>query len=398
MSDEVKSELQAIQESEDKSVKTERYAAVLLRGFERKIKSEIETVLSHLTQEGMDVIIVRPLIKAAIEAIQEQRGELQESLSLYLIEKLHNRIPFEAEDAQIRENLADFYAAQQAFDMAAQQLKQIRVDSSHRHVDDDEKVRIWLKVARYFLAYDENVEAEIYTNRAAQLVGKISKSNPFLEIKFRECFSTTLDYKRKFIEAARNYYNLACEPEIESHTRQEYLDRSCVCAILSKAGPQRSRMLATLYKDERSVNFPFYQILQNMNQERVVPRSAIADFSASLKEHQKATLADGSTVMDQALMLHNLLSASRLYTNISFEELGALLEISPEKAENAAANMIEEKRIDGHIDQIDQIIHFAHDSHSVTRWDMHIQNACTSLNDVLDVIGAKYPGAFQLSK
>ena len=35
--------------------------------------------------------------------------------------------------------------------------------------------------------------------------------------------------------------------------------------------------------------------------------------------------------MDRAVIEHNLLSASKLYNNISFTELGALLEIPPAK-------------------------------------------------------------------
>ena len=39
----------------------------------------------------------------------------------------------------------------------------------------------------------------------------------------------------------------------------------------------------------------------------------------------------GSTILDRAVIEHNLLSASKLYNNISFEELGSLLEIPPAK-------------------------------------------------------------------
>jgi hypothetical protein len=39
----------------------------------------------------------------------------------------------------------------------------------------------------------------------------------------------------------------------------------------------------------------------------------------------------GSTILDRAVIEHNLLSASKLYNNISFEELGSLLEIPPMK-------------------------------------------------------------------
>jgi len=46
---------------------------------------------------------------------------------------------------------------------------------------------------------------------------------------------------------------------------------------------------------------------------------------------QKALLQDKSTVLDRAMIEHNLLSASKLYTNISFDELGTLLGIDPRK-------------------------------------------------------------------
>lgn len=131
-----------------------------------------------------------------------------------------------------------------------------------RHVDDEEKVRIWLKAARCYLAFDCNDEAETLTNRASQLVSNVK--NNLLKLSFKECFSATLDYKKKFIEAARNYYNVACDPYLENDKRQEYINKSCYCAILAKAGPQRSRMLSTLFKDERSSNFKFFNILQNM--------------------------------------------------------------------------------------------------------------------------------------
>lgn len=66
----------------------------------------------------------------------------------------------------------------------------------------------------------------------------------------------------------------------------------------------------------------------------------------------------GSTILDRAVIEHNLLSASKLYNNISFEELGSLLEIPPTKAEKIASQMITEGRMNGYIDQIDSIVHF----------------------------------------
>lgn len=52
------------------------------------------------------------------------------------------------------------------------------------------------------------------------------------------------------------------------------------------------------------------------------------------------------------MVMHNLLSASRLYDNILFDQLGELLGIDAEKAEFIAAQMIGEGRMSGSIDQI----------------------------------------------
>lgn len=56
------------------------------------------------------------------------------------------------------------------------------------------------------------------------------------------------------------------------------------------------------------------------------------EFESLLQPHQKAITADGSTILDHAVVEHNLLAASKLYNNITFDGLGALLEI-PSKAQ-----------------------------------------------------------------
>jgi COP9 signalosome complex subunit 4 len=48
-------------------------------------------------------------------------------------------------------------------------------------------------------------------------------------------------------------------------------------------------------------------------------REEVEAFSSTLKPHQMALLPDGSTVLSKAVMQHNLLSASKLYNNISVE-------------------------------------------------------------------------------
>jgi len=169
------------------------------------------------------------------------------------------------------------------------------------------------------------------------------------------------------------------------------LKYAVTCAILAQAGPHRSRMLATLYKDERCASLNIYPTLEKMYLERVLRKAEVQKFAEGLKEHQMAKLSDGSTVLERAVIEHNLLSASRIYNNITFDELGALLEIPPARAEEIAARMMVENRLNGSIDQIATLIKFETEGGPLNLWDKHIEAACHTVNNVLEVLGNKYP-------
>lgn len=48
------------------------------------------------------------------------------------------------------------------------------------------------------------------------------------------------------------------------------LNNAITCTILAAAGPQRSRMLAQLYKDERSAKLPVWPFLEKVYLERIL--------------------------------------------------------------------------------------------------------------------------------
>ena len=95
---------------------------------------------------------------------------------------------------------------------------------------------------------------------------------------------------------------------------------------------------------------------------RVIKRPDVKAFEDSLQVHQKTKSADGYTVLDKALIEHNIEVISKLYKNISFHELGLFLEIEPEKAESIIAQMISEGRIVASLDQLNRLIDFESDS------------------------------------
>ena len=127
------------------------------------------------------------------------------------------------------------------------------------------------------------------------------------------CGCSRTDYRRKFIEAASRYNELSFKTAVDEGERLQALQSSLICTLLASAGQQRSRMLATLYKDERCQQLPCYVILEKMYLDRMIKRKELQEFESLLQPHQKAVTADGSTILDRAITEHNLLSLSKLY-------------------------------------------------------------------------------------
>jgi COP9 signalosome complex subunit 4 len=125
--------------------------------------------------------------------------------------------------------------------------------------------------------------------------------------------------------------------------------------------------------------------------DRILRPEEVNQLREYLKPHHEAILADGQTVLERAVTQHNLLAASNLYYNITFGELGALLGISAEKAEQIASRMIAEERMQGSIDQIESLIQFQNVSGVMTQWDEQISSACSFVSRICDEVIKKHP-------
>eukprot|EP00180_Rhodochaete_pulchella_P002347 Plantae.Rhodophyta-Rhodochaete_pulchella.ctg3551.p2 GENE.Plantae.Rhodophyta-Rhodochaete_pulchella.ctg3551~~Plantae.Rhodophyta-Rhodochaete_pulchella.ctg3551.p2 ORF type:complete len:167 (-),score=30.62 Plantae.Rhodophyta-Rhodochaete_pulchella.ctg3551:589-1089(-) len=150
-------------------------------------------------------------------------------------------------------------------------------------------------------------------------------------------------------------------------------------------------MLAVLYKDERSRSLPTFGLLESLHMERLIRRGDVEAYAKTLKPHQLAQMSDGSTVLDRAVVEHNLVAASRIYDNVRFDELGRLLEISAEQAEKTAARMIYEQRLEGSLDQVSGMLYFRVERNEIARRDMSIQAICEQVDNCAERILSKYP-------
>eukprot|EP01102_Stenamoeba_stenopodia_P014030 TRINITY_DN4626_c0_g1_i1.p1 TRINITY_DN4626_c0_g1~~TRINITY_DN4626_c0_g1_i1.p1 ORF type:complete len:393 (-),score=101.61 TRINITY_DN4626_c0_g1_i1:74-1252(-) len=371
----------------DQKVKIEKLTALLTQLQNAKDVRGLKLLLDSLVSEDTPVIISRQILQLFAVGISSLPVDAHKEIAQYALNKVQPRVvTFEEQVTVIRENLAEVYQEEQNFLLAAQILEGIP-DTGHRFHDTEYKFKIYVKIAQLYLEEDEEVRANSFLNKASYLVSSVNDAD--YKLRYRVCFAKMLDFKRKFIEASRNYYELL--PSLGEAERPSALQAAIVCAILAAAGPQRSRMLATLYKDERSASLETFPILEKMFLERILKGAEVRKFSELLRPHQLALLADNSTVLDRAVIEHNLLSASKLYDNIGFAELGTLLEVSPQNAEKVAARMIAETRLKGTIDQIDQLIEFYHEGDVLSQWDTHIERACQAVNSILETITVKYP-------
>lgn len=390
----VKADLAVLNKSASSSHKdlSERYQQVLKTCYKLVDSEKVEALkafVDAMVNENVSQIVSRQLLTDFCQHLPQLSNSMCKDVCHFALDRIQPRvISFEEQVAQIRQHLANVYEKEESWREAANILVGIPIESGQKQYDRDYKLETYLKIARLYLEDDDPVQAEAYINRASLLQNETK--NEELQIHYKVCYARVLDYRRKFIEATQRYNELSYRTSIQEDERRKALEKALHCAILAPAGQQRSRMLATLFKDERCQQLSSFGILEKMYLDRIIRADELEEFASQLMPHQKATTADGISILDRAVTEHNLLSASKLYNNITFEGLGALLEISADKAEKIASQMIGENRMSGYIDQIDGIVHFE-TRETLPMWDRQIQSLCLDLNSLVDKITAAHP-------
>ncbi|CAK7349275.1 unnamed protein product [Dovyalis caffra] len=410
----------------DQRQKIEQYKHILSSVISSNDIVQAKKFIDHnrhvVLSDDVPLVVSRQLLQTFAHELGRLEPETQKDIAHYTLAQIQPRVvSFEEQVLIIREKLAELYESEQQWSKAAQMLSGIDLDSGMRVIDDTFRLSKCVQIARLYLEDDDAVNAEAFINKASFLVS--NSQHEVLNLQYKVCYARILDLKRKFLEAALRYYDISQiekrqigDETIDEEALEQALSAAVTCTILAAAGPQRSRVLATLYK---------------VYLERILRKPEIDAFSEELKAHQKALLPDNFTVLDRAMIEHNLLSASKLYTNISFDELGTLLGIPPHKAEKIASRMIYEDRMRGSIDQrlqaymdmlpkktlplalqvvpleceprqpsetihsqdhaqqVEAVIHFEDDTEELQQWDQQIVGLCQALNDVLDSMAKK---------
>jgi len=371
---------------------TEKYRSIftaVLEASDEQLLEGLKVFIEAIVNENVSLVVSRQILTDVTTHLSKLEDGISKQVSHYMLDKVQPRvISFEEQVSAVRQNLANIYEKEQQWQEAASVLTGIPLETGQKQYPVNYKLETYLKIARLYLENDDPVQAEAFINRASLL--QAESTNEELQIHYKVCYARVLDYRRKFIEAAQRYNELSYRTLIAETERLTALRNALICTILASAGQQRSRMLATLFKDERCQQLPAYSILEKMYLDRIIRSKELDEFIQLLSPHQKAVTNDGSTILERAVIEHNLLSASKLYNNIGFSELGALLEIPASRAEKIASQMIAEGRMNGSIDQIKEIVHF--DSRDILpTWDSQIQSLCYQVNAVVEKISTVAP-------
>lgn len=372
-----------------------------------ELAQDIVYYLDSILNENMSIVAARPLLDSFITVLRKFDPEIKIKVGQHAVTLLQTRATsVEEQDSQIREILADAYESQEDYVAAARSLQGINIDSSQRLVSDAAKARLWIRIVRYYLEEDDTTSAEAFLNRIKNLPSKLEDHDSKLYFQLSQ--ARVLDARRRFLDAAQEYFNVSLAPGVDESDRLTALSASIRCAVLAPAGPQRSRTLSRLYKDERASSVDEFSILEKMFLDRLLNAEEVAAFAQKLAPHQLAVTADGTTVLDKAVIEHNLVAASKLYENISVDSLGSILGLKAsgdlsagEKAEAYAARMVEQGRLRGRIDQIDGVISF--DSEAATsstsksngaslrQWDSGVQELAEGVERVAASITDQFP-------
>lgn len=353
------------------------------------------TLLQKLTDRTSQIIsrqLLTMYCKALIEVKDQLDTHFYQNMLKTSLEVLQPRsLSFEDQVTDLKRTLALVYEEKEDWQEAAQVLLSIPMESGQRNHSEDFKLDIYLKITQLQLEYGDSVAAESSLNRAAPLVAGTNKNEN--KIIYKACHARILDGRRKYLEASQKYHEMSLMESIGECERKVALEKSIHCALLAPAGVHRTRLLATFYKDERSANFSCYSLLEKMFKQRIVTKEEMENFESVLSDHHRAITADGSTLVQRAVIEHNILSVSVLYRTVTFTNLGKILGVSPSKAEKVASKMIEEERMKGEIDQVDEIVRFDQFSDEEL-WNQQIKSTCNQLNSVVEKISELHPEWF----
>jgi COP9 signalosome complex subunit 4 len=342
------------------------------------LKESIEHLMGGT---NVSATIKPKLMSHLIEGLPALPAALHEEIASFFLQKINSSNTRAAHDRQVRElhtNLGALYEAAEDWPKAAKTLCKIPFNGVQINMSGEDKLGAYVKIAELFLRYHNSLEAGTYINKALHELTQIQSplergeqppvSVRQLKARLEICVAKRDDLSGEYGKAAKSYEKLSRNSLAYDLAggQAQLLKQAVLCALLMPAG-KASRMLDGLTADDR-VNpektpelTEIYPIMTKMHQERVMRAADIESLLSHVQDYQRESVL-------RSIKEHNLLAASKIYRNISIEELARLLQIEPLEAEQVAAGMMKEGRLKGSIDQQENLLTFEDARAEVSMW------------------------------
>lgn len=252
------------------------------------------------------------------------------------------------------------------------------------------KLELNLRIARAYLHLGDHTAAESFLNRAALLFsvsssrGSSVMSLPLLscnnsasgrgadavdntvyqlKVDYTASQAAVCDLKGQYLKAANLYFELAGVDQY----KHDAFTKSGLCALLAPPTEQQARFLTKWYQDFRCAEFAndikfcaLSQTVQFVRLVKLVPANILADLRQLLLPHHLVAICSGSSiemsVFKQALIQHNIVAVSKLYSSVAFTRLASLLNASVDEVKYVSRQLVEAKLLNAQIDQISDLL------------------------------------------
>jgi len=373
--------------------KADTYTALLIELWNDGHEGNLKSFVEHLVKQNH--VTMKKVYQTIADLVKEKRKSGHGAPYVPALEAMivtvsgvSHAILEEATNA-LRYNLAKIYQGvqddDQNFVKAARHLGKMTLDQAPAL----QKVKAWVRAAQLYVADSLFREAEMFIQKVGQVIkfAKGQKIDAKYTRRYMSANASVQDFQGKFHSAANEYYKLSTiipDPE-ESMGK---LTNGLKCVLLAPG----SSLLSNYYKDERCVGIPGFNVVEKMFLQRFIEKKDYEEFEKTLSEHQTHVGREGWTILEKAIIEHNLIAASNVYTNISMSNLGLVLGVPTEKAEAISSKMITDGRLKGTIDQNKGTLQFLpHGYSELSAWDTHVGIACSSVNTIFDQLTALYP-------
>jgi len=238
--------------------------------------------------------------------------------------------------------------------------------------------------------------AEFYAKQGNMMecAGMLSKARglsaerkPSHEHKHKMLGCEVNQHQNKFLLAAKDYLKVLKTGD------QTALRLGIVCSILALGQENNYRNAEGDWVNDRqplldafadgagAVDLDVQPYLERARRQQLFRKADIEGLAAMLEPHQ-ATYFCGTAVHE-----HNLIVISKLYDNISFEQLARIMDVSPEQAEKSASGIISEGRLQASLSQLDGYLSFDQVA-ELSDFDENIKETLNAVQSIVKKIKA----------